>query len=76
MTLREWHHGYVGLAALAGSFVYVLAVDRPHWIAALVWLAGLWLLADDAYQHWRQHYEPDYRSPVNRLWGWMLRYFH
>lgn len=70
--LREWHHGWLGAALVAGS----LAVFPWHPVAALVLAAlGVWLIADDLGQHARQlrqrrrlgHYAPD-DSPLHRAY--------
>ena len=66
---REKHHLYWGaLILVAGVLMYRLGL-APSWAGCLVALTGLYLMADDLYQHWRQVDDPDYHSPVWRLWA-------
>lgn len=75
MTLLEWHHAYIGVAALAVAWL-VIFFDRPgrrrDRLSWALGLFGLWMVGDDLFQHWRQGNDPDYLSPVNRLWGWLV----
>ena len=71
---------------LCGSFGLLLVVLAWHGDPrALVYVkpvacvfgaliaVGAYLMYDDIRQHRRQHTHPGYRSPVNKLWGWILR---
>jgi hypothetical protein len=80
----QLHHGYVGGAliitsAITGLFglIYILVTATTIWwplIAGICQLIiGAWLLGDDYLQHARQTRNPEYRSPVNKLWGHILR---
>lgn len=69
MTRREWHHGYTG------ALVVGLACGVITWTMPTAWalfVAGSLLVLDDVLQHQTLF---RYRSPVNRLWGWLLRRF-
>ncbi|MCK5602980.1 hypothetical protein KAR91_13945 [Candidatus Pacearchaeota archaeon] len=75
LTPLAKHHGYIGLALSAVALVVILSA-RDTWLADAGFVAGIigvLLVADDLFQHHRQHRHPLYRSPVNRLWGWVLR---
>lgn len=86
LVLRRWHHEYLG-QLLIGAGLGLLKLGAPDWLPLLLvflWtfvlavlvMVGLYLAADDAYQHARQRWcgEPDYRSPGHNLlglfWGW------
>ena len=62
--VRYWHHGYLGY----------LLTWCPWWpVAVFGWLA----LIDDTWQHWRQIFDPAYRSPAHRLYArylWPMRW--
>ena len=75
----QWHHGYVGVGLMLGSLLITLllptntvSVNRLV-IISVITGTGLWLFIDDLCQHLTQHYHPGYRSPVNKLWGKVLR---
>ncbi len=75
MKMREMHHFYFGGGMLAGAWI-MLFVGAPALWCALMMIGGLWLVVDDMWQHWVQReYDDSYRSPVNRLWRFMLRGF-
>ena len=57
---REWHHAYIGI---------VLTFSTTPWVA----LVGVLILADDAWQHTKQTWEPSYESPLHRLYVWVYR---
>ena len=72
----QWHHGYIGAVLQTAGLVTILAAPERHWLAVvglLVGIAGTLLVIDDLIQHAIQHYRPGYRSPVNKLWGKILR---
>jgi hypothetical protein len=61
-SVNWWrHHFWIGLALLL----------VPLWPVQLI---GLWLMADDAYQHLRQLDAPSYRSPLHRAWVMVIRW--
>ena len=76
------HHWQFGVAAIAlGIWLH------QWWLVAL----GVYLVADDIYQHWRQEQpieiewhggtfgkekHPDYRSPVHRLYVYLFGGLH
>jgi len=86
---KQWHHGYVGivlgtvgLGTLLGALAVILSTDDLALVRIAFRLSvgcvitiaiGVWLAIDDTYQHRRQHTHPGYRSPVNKLWGKILR---
>lgn len=75
MNLRAWHHGYIGVFSLAIAWLAISKSDE--FITVVVYLFslfGLWMIADDIYQHNRQRKEPAYRSPVHRLYGKITRW--
>jgi hypothetical protein len=76
LAVKQWHHGYVGLALQIAGLVTILAAPEKHWIiyvALGIYFVGGLLMLDDIAQHYWQHFRPGYRSPVNRLWAWILR---
>ena len=75
LGVRQWHHGYFGAVLYLGSLVLVLRTSTPwHVIAGAIGaMTGILLMLDDITQHIAQQVQPGYRSPINRLWGWILR---
>lgn len=80
LVLRRWHHEYLGqISNLLGLALLKLGMLAP--LGAALVVVGLWLAADDAYQHARQRWcgRPDYRSPGHQLlglvwqWAWVRR---
>lgn len=70
--MGELHHFYVGLVLVVVGFVIVF--KGPQTVGLVVGIAGLYLMGDDLIQHWVQrNFTWAYRSPVNRLWRWILR---
>ncbi len=67
---KRFHHAYIGVALLCVPILPWL------WIAVSVacWARGLWLLIDDADQHWRQLLSPAYESPWHRRYARALRW--
>ncbi len=64
------HHGWIGAGMAAGGFIILMYAVIP---ALVVIAIGLFLFIEDVVQHAIQHSTPGYRSPVNRLWGWIVR---
>lgn len=56
----KFHHAYIG-------FVLTLL---PWWPVQVI---GILIVAEDAYQHWRQKKEPGYLSPLHRIYVWAYR---
>lgn len=56
-----------------GILLLLIPAVGPWWvrisIIILLYVPGIILYIDDAYQHWRQVREPSYKSPLH-LWGW------
>lgn len=80
----QWHHGYIGVGfvivgalALLAELISILTDREPKLWLFITGLSligvGVYLAIEDRYQHNRQIYEPGYRSPINKLWGKVLR---
>ena len=66
------HHMYLGLfIELVGFFFIWITL----WVAIPLLVAGQWLIWDDTYQHVRKRWEPEYRSPVHRLFGRVYKFW-
>lgn len=65
LTLRAWHHGYLGILIIALG----LWLHWPWWVIA----KGATLLLDDLLQHTVQIItkNPNWQSPLKRLYGWV-----
>jgi membrane protein YqaA with SNARE-associated domain len=75
VKMSELHHFYVGLGSVVLAWVAVFRVGGVLGSTA-AWafgLFGLWLIADDLFQHYRQREHLLYRSPAHRIWAWLLR---
>ena len=61
----ETHHGYYGICLMASTFIFTFT---PFW-STFILILGLYLLADDTWQHARQvkEFNPCYHSPVHRF---------
>ncbi len=62
---KEKHHLYWGVVV----WIVANVLDRfgvPFMLAFKI--VGVLLVVDDMWQHWRQVKDPNYRSPVWRLW--------
>ena len=62
----KFHHYYLGLMLLIVSFI-ILATGH-NTIAIILFLIGEIAVLDDFYQHFRQNHEPNYHSPLHRLY--------
>lgn len=62
VSVREFHHGYLGDALVLISFVFG---------GTLLALVGVTLRADDTYEHVKQAWlgEPLFESPLHKLYG-------
>jgi hypothetical protein len=68
----EAHHLYIGLLLFIGGPVgVVLGLDEM--LGFIIAMLGFWLIMDDLYQHWRQMFQPGYRSWCHRLFQWLWR---
>ena len=54
------HHAHIG-------FVFALI---PWWPVQVI---GIAIIAEDAYQHWRQKKEPNYLSRLHKIYVWVYR---
>lgn len=68
--LKGVHHAHLGILLLIAGF-YILFYYL--YIGLVIAGLGLWLFIDDVYQHAVHHYNPAYRSPVNRLGAWVWK---
>ena len=72
MKIAQYHHLYVGLLAVGIAWIAIFKAEDFVLINAWAWgLFGVWMIADDLYQHQKQRGTPSYRSPVNRLYHWL-----
>jgi hypothetical protein len=88
MKMAEFHHAYIGAAALVLAWVLLFTTSTPDWLLALLMSFGIWMVVDDMYQHWRQkqlqkHYTGKeipgwilYHSPVHRLYVYLFGGLH
>lgn len=65
------HHSYLGLFL---SLIGFWCIWVSLWIAIPLMGIGQWLFYDDVYQHIRKQKEPDYHSPVHRLFGLIYKW--
>ena len=66
-TLREWHHGYLGLAGCAVALPVGFVVPI---LGFPLWAVSFLVLLDDCVQHYEQtHGHPDYQSPLHSLYA-------
>jgi len=65
-TPFEIHHFYWGIILLVIGFILIFYAPVFGIILSIL---GLILVIDDEYQHYRQRRQPEYRSPIHRLYG-------
>ena len=70
---RQAHHMYWGAILVILGIVSPICMDIPPICVVLLCVIGVALVLDDIYQHWRQVKEPEYHSPVHRLYVKYLR---
>lgn len=70
---EEIHHLYFGYLAVVVAAIHWMW--WPKWVSALVLVLGAVTFADDVYEHHRQAKEPDYQSPLHRLFVWLWGLF-
>ena len=106
MSMREFHHAYFGGAALVLAWLFVFdwpplrvldnwvvwrALYLTNTAPWILFVFGIWMIADDFYQHWRQRWQIDewdefdtrpfpmetlYKSPVHRLYVYLFGGLH
>lgn len=59
------HHAYLGLFLALIGFVLVWVLPM---LAFVLTVCGLAVFADDFYQHFLQRKEPEYQSPLHRIY--------
>ena len=77
--MAEIHHGYIGIAAIAAAWLVIFKHRPGRRRDILVWVLGLfgiWMCGDDLFQHWMQGNDPDYLSPVHRLYVFLFGWLH
>jgi len=71
---KGWHHYYMGLILCLLGFPLIWYIPI---FAGLLILLGLICIIDDAYQHIRQQWQPEYLSPLHTFYGkylWKLEW--
>jgi len=85
------HHLYFGLLAIFLAW-FGMWRDWPIWLFVFLFVVGVWLCADDMYQHWRQKRQIQeflregkppflselvlYHSPVHNIYVWAFGWLH
>ena len=65
------HHFYLGLVFVLVGFFLIWV----HWIpSTILMVSGTVMLWDDFYQHTRKRKEPEYQSPLHRLFSLFYRF--
>ena len=62
-----WHHLYLGVIIILVGFRLLFTL--PVAFSLVTVAIGLYVMADDYYQHFRQNSEIDYHSPLHRLYA-------
>jgi sulfite exporter TauE/SafE len=72
LTIKGWHHGFIGLGAGAVGLALILVAPDRHLAfiipSALLCVFGVFVFVDDVVQHVVQHWRPGFRSWVHKLW--------
>lgn len=64
LSLKQWHHGYLGLLLIAGG----LGFKAPR----IVWIVGVIIVCDDLLEHAVQYItQTEWYSPLRRLYGYV-----
>ena len=74
MDAKGFHHFYIGMDLIWLAF-YLLVFEQIEIISDVMLSIGIVLCADDWYQHWRQLKQPEYRSPLHKLYGYFYARF-
>jgi len=70
------HHFYLGLFLDLIGFLFIWVT---LWVAITLLIIAQWLVIDDTWQHIRKRSNPEYESPVHRLfkliykWNWVQK---
>ncbi len=62
-----FHHFYLGIALAVVGFTLMGA--GWYWVGLFTILTGLLVIVDGAWQHFKQRSDPEYRSPLHKLYG-------
>lgn len=68
MDAKGFHHFYIGWVMLLVAF-YFLVFREMAMTSYIIGSIGMLLCIDDYLQHDKQLEDPDYRSPLHRLYG-------
>ena len=69
--IKGIHHFYIGLIIWVIGF-FLIFKDVPSWIVITCCLVGAGLMVDDTFQHMLQRINPEYRSPIHKLYGFLI----
>ena len=61
-----FHHFYLGIALAVVGFILMGA--SWYYVGLFTILTGLLVIIDDVWQHFKQRVDPDYHSPLHRLY--------
>ena len=64
-----FHHFYIGMFLILVSFILRIKRWGQRVVVIVLFLLGYIISVDDFYQHIRQQIEPEYHSPLHRLYG-------
>jgi 4-hydroxybenzoate polyprenyltransferase len=68
---KGYHHFYTGIIlAIAG---FVLMGNGWYWTGLFVIAVGIIVILDDVWQHFRQKNNPEYHSPLHRLYVYIWK---
>lgn len=73
--MKEWHHGYLGMAMILIGFLLVLG-GKFIVAALIIIILGLLIFLDDLWQEIEKLNNPDFRSPLHVFiyslrWKWI-----
>ena len=76
-NFKGWHHGYMGAIIMILGLVSVFFINRN--VSAVIFIIGTIIVFDDFFQHYMQASDPEYHSPLHRLYvrmpkpKWMIK---
>ncbi len=65
---KGFHHFYLGIFLLIAGFV-LMGLYGWYWTGGFIALCGVGAVVDDLMQHFKQRKNPEYHSPLHRLYG-------
>lgn len=66
---KGWHHYYLGIILLILGFIIMGCGWYRTGISIII--SGLITIVDDAIQHFKQRKNPEYHSPLHKLYGFI-----